>query len=112
MSVAVNPLVPRGTRNPRIPSSVRAQTVATSATLPLVIHILDPLSTPSPPSRPPRVRIPAGLEPKSASVSPKQPSASPFASRGSHSRFCSPDPYFQIENIDNDPCTDTKLRNP
>ena len=38
-----------GTRNPRTPSSVRAQTTATSDSEPLVIHILVPLSTQSSP---------------------------------------------------------------
>ncbi len=84
--------------------------MATSARLPLVIHILLPVSIQSEPSRTARVRIPAGFEPKSGSVSPKQPIASPAASCGSHSSFCSGEPYFQIENIDSDPCTDTKLR--
>ena len=111
-SELVNPAVPRGTRKPRMPSSVRAHTVATSAMLPLVIHILLPVRIQSEPSRTARVRMPAGLEPKSGSVSPKQPIASPPASRGSHSSFCSSEPYFQIENIDSDPCTETKLRNP
>src|SRR5680860_1548477 len=40
-----------GTTKPRMPSSVCAQTTATWATEPLVIHILLPLSTQSPPSR-------------------------------------------------------------
>ena len=82
-----------GTMNPRIPSSVCAQTTATSATDPLVIHILVPVSTQSAsspePSRAAYVRMPAGLEPKSGSVSPKQPIASPVAIRGNHSCFCS-----------------------
>ncbi len=70
--------------------SVWAQTTATSATDPLVIHIFDPDSTQSPPgSRRARVRIPAGLDPKSGSVSPKQPIASPAAIAGSHCCFCS-----------------------
>src|SRR5690606_15136407 len=47
ITVAVNPGVPAGTRNPRIPSSVPAHTTATSATDPLVIHILVPVSTQS-----------------------------------------------------------------
>lgn len=92
MALAVNPGVSVGTRNPRIPSSVCAHTVATSARLPLVIHILVPLSIQSLPSRRARVRMPAGLEPKSGSVRPKQPIASPVASRGSHSFFCSSEP--------------------
>ena len=99
-----------------MPSSVCAQMVATSARLPLVIHIFVPLITQSPsapgPDRRARVRIPAGFEPKSASVSPKQPMASPDASRGSHCCFCSSDPKRWIEYIDSEPCTDTKLRKP
>ena len=47
-----------------------------------------------------------GSEPKSGSVSPKQPIASPAAIRGSHSCFCSSLPCFQIANIASDPCTD------
>ncbi len=86
---AVNPGVPVGTTKPRIPSSVRAHTTATSEIEPLVIHILVPSITQSEPSRLAVVRIPAGLEPKSGSVSPKQPTASPAAIRGSHSSFCS-----------------------
>ena len=95
-----------------MPSSVRAHTTATSATEPLVIHILVPSSTQSSPSRRARVRMPAGLEPKSGSVSPKQPIASPAAIRGSHSCFCSSEPCFQIANIASDPCTDTSDRMP
>jgi hypothetical protein len=53
-----------------MPSSVRAQTVAMSAMLPLVIHILVPVRIQSPSSRTARVRIPAGSDPKSDSVSP------------------------------------------
>ena len=109
---AEKPGTPAGTRNPRIPSSVRAHTVATSAMLPLVIHILVPSRTQSGPSRRAVVRIPAGLDPKSGSVRPKQPIASPAASRGSHSRLCSSDPQRWMEYIDSDPCTDTKLRSP
>ena len=46
-----------------------------------------------------RVRMPPGLEPKSGSVSPKQPIASPVAIRGSHSSFWASEPCFQIEYI-------------
>ena len=35
-----------------------------------------------------RVVMPPGSEPKSGSVRPKQPMASPVASRGSHACFC------------------------
>ena len=37
--------------------------------------------------------LPAGFEPKSGSVSPKQPTAFPLCSRGSHRVFCSSEPY-------------------
>ena len=67
----------------------RAHTSATSATVPLVIHILVPFRRHRPgPSGSARVRIPAGLEPKSGSVSPKQPIRAPLASRGSHLARC------------------------
>ena len=48
-----------------------AQTTAMSATEPLVIHILVPFSTQSSPSRLARVRMPAGLEPKSGLGQPE-----------------------------------------
>ena len=56
--------------------------------------------------------MPPGLEPKSGSVSPKQPIASPAAIRGSQVCFCSSLPNFQIANMASDPCTDTMLRTP
>ncbi len=52
---AVKPRAPRGTRNPRMPCSVEAQTTAMSAMDPLVIHILVPERTQPPPSRTARV---------------------------------------------------------
>ena len=58
------------------------------------------------------MRIAAGSEPASGSVSPKQPIASPVAIRGSHSVFCSSEPYCQIANIASDPWTDTSDRIP
>src|SRR5215471_3412767 len=106
MSRAENPRVLRGTRNPRMPSSVEAHTTAMSAMEPLVIHIFVPLSTQSEPSRTAWVRIEAGSDPWSGSVSPKQPIASPAAIRGSHSSFCSSLPYFQIGNMASDPVGD------
>ncbi|CAB4958293.1 unannotated protein [freshwater metagenome] len=92
MAEALNPGVSVGTMKPRIPSSVCAHTTATSATVPLVIHILVPSSTQSSPSRLAVVRMPEGLEPWSASVSPKQPSSSPVAMPGSHCWRCSSEP--------------------
>ena len=112
MVLAENPGVSVGTMNPRIPSSVTAQTIATSATEPLVIHILRPLRIQSDPSRRARVVIDAGSDPASGSVSPKQPSSSPAAMPGSHFCFCSSEPNLQIANIASEPCTDTIDRIP
>src|ERR1700761_7407988 len=112
MVLAVNPGVLVGTTKPRTPSSVTAQTIATSATEPLVIHILRPLRIQSDPSRLARVVIAAGSEPASGSVSPKQPSSSPAAMPGNHCCFCSSEPNRQIANIANEPCTDTIDRIP
>src|SRR5690242_18258845 len=112
---AVKPRVPRGTRKPRIPSSVEAQTTAMSAIDPLVIHILEPDSFQSEPPLPLRVAwvfMLDGSLPWSGSVSPKQPIAWPAAIRGSHSFFWSSEPYFQIGNMARDPWTDTRLRRP
>jgi hypothetical protein len=118
MSLAVKPGVSVGTTKPWMgpgpPSSpsARAHTTATSATPPLVIHILVPLRIQSSPSRRAVVRIEAGSLPLSGSVSPKHPMASPAAILGSHSCFCSSDPKRQMGNIASDPCTETKLRAP
>ncbi len=92
ISGAEKPAVPRSTRKPRMPSSARAHTTATSAMDPLVIHIFEPLSRQLRPSFTARVRMPAGFEPKSGSVSPKHPTASPRASRGSQRSRCACDP--------------------
>ena len=83
------PAVLVGTQKPLMPSSVCAQITATSATLPLVIHIFEPLIIQSLPSFLANVAIPEGFDPWSASVNPKHPIASPFAIFGSHSCFCS-----------------------
>ena len=91
-SLAVKPGVPRSTRKPRMPSAVCAHTTATSARLPLVIHCLAPSSTQSAPSRRAVVRMPPGLEPKSGSVRPKQPIASPLARAGIQRSFCAWEP--------------------
>jgi hypothetical protein len=112
MSRVLKPCVSVGTTNPRTPSSVRAHTTATSATPPFVIHIFVPLRIQSLPSRRARVRMLAGSDPKSGSVSPKQPIASPAAIRGSHCCLCSSEPNFQIGNIASEPCTDTSERRP
>ncbi len=93
-SLAVKPGVSVGTMKPRIDllslrSPVLAQTTAMLAVEPLVIHILAPFSTHPSSVFWARVIIPPGLEPKSGSVSPKQPITSPAAIRGRYSRFCS-----------------------
>ena len=112
ISGAENPGVSAGTTKPRMPSSVRAHTTATSATVPLVIHIFRPDKTQSLPDRDAEVRIDAGSEPASGSVRPKQPRASPAAIRGSHSVLCASDPNFQMANMASEPCTDTSERSP
>ena len=89
--------MPRSTRKPRTglspePSSARAQTTATSAMPPEVIQRFSPLSTQRSPFLTAVVRMPAGLEPKSGSVRPKQPMASPLAMRGSQRSFCASEP--------------------
>ena len=48
----------------------------------------------------------AGLDPWSGSVSPKQPSTSPVAIRGSHCCFCSSVPHRSIEPATSPRCTD------
>ena len=55
--------VPFSTRNPRIPSGVRAQTIAISATDPFVIQVFSPLITHSDPFKTALVNIPAGFDP-------------------------------------------------
>ena len=95
-----------------MPSGVRAHTTAMSATDPLVIHILVPFSTQPVPFGLAVLAMPPGSLPWSGSVSPKQPIASPAAIRGSHSSFCSSEPYFQIGNMASEPCTETRLRRP
>ena len=58
-----NPSVAASTRNPRIPSGVRAHTIATSAMEPFVIQALVPFRTHASPRRSARVSIPVGSEP-------------------------------------------------
>ena len=114
ISGASKPGMPFSTRKPLIlPSSVRAHTTATSATVPFVIHIFVPLRIQSEPSR---LRVRAhrrrDRSPASGSVSPKQPIASPSCIGGSQRCFCSSEPQRQIANIASDPCTETRLRIP
>src|SRR6266480_252129 len=92
MSSALNPGRFVSTKNPRTllsSFSTLAQTTATSAIDPEVIHIFSPLSTYSLPTFRARVFIPPGFDPNPGSVSPKQPSFSPFCIAGSQVFFCS-----------------------
>ena len=65
-----------------------AEGIETCDDEPLVIHILAPFSTQSPPSSRAVVINPPGFDPKSGSVSPKQPMISPLAIFGSHAFRC------------------------
>ena len=112
ISGALKPGVPRGTRNPRTPSSVRAHTTATSATEPFVIHIFVPLRIQSSPSRRARVRIAPGSEPEVGLGQAEAADRLARAIRGSHSCFCSSEPQRRIANIASEPCTETRLRTP
>ena len=113
ISGALKPGMSRSTMKPRIsPSSVFAHTMAMSAMVPFVIHILAPLSTQSVPSWRARVRIAAGSEPASGSVRPKHPITSPVCIGGSQRSFCSSEPQRQIANMASDPWTETALRIP
>ena len=83
----VRPAMPRSTRKPRMsPASSFAQTSSTSAIGELLIQVFDPFSTNPPSTFFARVRIEAGSEPASGSVSPKQPTNSPVRSFGRN--FC------------------------
>ena len=75
-----------------MPSSVRAQTSATSARLPFVIQRFVPLRTKLDPRFSARVRSPDAWLPKSGSVRPKQPIACPDARRGSQRSYWASEP--------------------
>jgi hypothetical protein len=89
--------------------SVWANTSATSATLPNEIHIFWPEIRQPPLVRSARVRMEAGSDPASGSVSAKEPSASPEQIRGSHSRFCSSVPQRSIEPPTSEVWTETTV---
>src|SRR5580704_11459539 len=113
MSLAENPGRSVSTRNPRTSlSSTLAQTIATSAIDPDVIHIFSPFKIYSSPDLRARVVMPAGFDPNPDSVNPKQPSFSPVARAGSQVFFCSSDPKVKMGYITNADCTLTKLRKP
>ena len=94
ISLDVKPSIPFSSKNPRIISSLSlAQTRATSAKDPLVIHILFPFKIHPSPSLSHLVTIPPGLEPKFGSVSPKHPIFVPLPNSDNHLDFCSSEPY-------------------
>src|SRR5687768_6026288 len=99
IGVAVKPGLSVGTTKPRIPSSVAAQMIATSAIEASPIHLFAPDNTQSEPSRVARVAMLAGSLPAVGSVSPKQPINSPAAIPGSHRLLCSSEPNFEIALI-------------
>jgi len=94
------------------PSSSLAHTTATSAIEPLVIQAFSPERTQPSPSRRARVLMAPGFEPKSGSVSPKQPIASPRARSGIQRSFCAREPHVAIGWITSADCTDTNERRP
>ena len=78
--------------------------------MPSEIHIFWPLIDQPESVFVARVRRLAASEPVSGSVRPKQPSASPLQSRGSHFCFCSSLPHFSIEPATSEVCTETTVR--
>ncbi len=92
------------------PASSFAQTSSTSAIGELLIQVFDPFSTKPPSTFLARVRIEAGSEPASGSVSPKQPTNSPVRSLGRNFCFWSSEPNSQIGYITSDDCTENAER--
>jgi hypothetical protein len=107
-----NPGMPFSTRNPRMTPSSLAHTTATSAMLPFVIHAFAPFRTHELPSFRACVRMPAGFDPKSGSVRPKQPIAWPAASFGIQWSRCCFEPYALIGNMTSPDCTLANERSP
>jgi hypothetical protein len=98
---ASKPGVSVGTRKAVIPrwpapGSVFAITMATSATVPLVIHVLVPSITHSPSSRSALVSMPATFEPWAGSEMALAEAASPAAMGGSNSSYIQSSPYSII----------------
>ena len=71
-----------------MPSAVFANTTATSEMLPFVIQRFVPFRSQPPLTFSAFVSMPPGLLPKSGSVSPKQPTFSPWTIAGSHFSCC------------------------
>ncbi len=103
---AESPFIPRSRTKPRtLPSSSFAQTTKTSAIGEFVIHVLAPSSTQPPGTRRARVLIAPGSDPASGSVSPKQPTSSPVASRGRYFCRCASLPNAWMGNMTRLDCT-------
>ena len=101
-----SPLSRRGSRGSRRAAVVvLAQTIATSARVPLVIQRLVPLRTQPLPSRRGRGAHAARVAPWSGSVRPKQPMILPLAISGSQRCFCSSVPKAWIGYMTSAPCT-------
>ena len=77
-----------------LPGSVIAATITRSACMPLVMKILEPLSTHSSPSRTAWVRIPCTSEPAPGSVMARAPTASPLTIFGSQRSFWASVPWW------------------
>ena len=90
--------------------SVWAKTSASLAWLPSEIHCFWPLIRQPPSTFSARVLRLAASEPVSGSVRPKQPSASPEQSCGSHSCFCSSVPQRSIDEQTSEVWTETIVR--
>ena len=106
------PFIPRSTTKPWTTSPTLAQTTARSAIVAFVIHILVPLRIQRSPFFSARVAIPPGFDPKSGSVSPKQPIISPFCSLGSQRSFWASLPKAWMGYITRALWTEAKLRTP
>ena len=78
--------------------------------MPSEIHIFPPLRRQPPSIFSARVLRFEASEPVSGSVNPKQPSASPEQSCGSHSCFCSSSPQRTIDEHTREVTTDTTVR--
>ena len=107
-----NPSRSRSTMKPRMPSLVRAQTMARCATCALVIHSLRPVITQPAPSRSAGVSMLPGSEPWFGSVSPKQPRTRPAAISGSQRSFCASEPIRWMAYMARLVCTETNDRRP
>jgi hypothetical protein len=110
---ALNPFMPFSRMKPLILSSCSAdfaQMTNTSAIGALEIQVFEPFSTKPPSAFLAWVRMPAGSEPASGSVRPKQPIYSPVASLGKYFCFCSSEPKVLMGCITKEDCTDIMER--